>query len=83
MRVLSDTRLAGLAHAIRDVQPVPISLLEPLCCYLAFEVEYQKRTPGQHALQNRVLNDSAIATAIPGLVTLPRWLLKQVIAALR
>ncbi|MBA9030609.1 hypothetical protein HNR29_001143 [Rhizobium leguminosarum] len=83
MRVLSDTRLAGLAHAIRGVQPVPISVLEHLCCYLAFEVEYQKRTPGQHALQNRVLNDSAIATAIPGLVTLPSWLLKQVITALR
>ncbi|AXA39350.1 hypothetical protein DLJ82_1748 [Rhizobium leguminosarum] len=83
MRVHSGMRLAGLAHAIRDVQPVPISLLEPLCCYLAFEVEYQKRTPGQHALQDRELNDSAIATAIPGLVTLLSWLFKQVIAALR
>lgn len=75
MRVLSGMRLAGLAHAIRDVQPVPISLLEPLCCYLAFEVEYQKRTPGQHALRI-VCSNSATATAIPGLVTLLSWLLK-------
>jgi hypothetical protein len=57
MQTLSGTCLAGLAHAISGVQPVPISLLKPPSCYLAFEVEYQKRVPGKHAFQNRVRNE--------------------------